>query len=1037
VARASYIQTAFNGGELDPKLEGRTDLQRYATSCRSMQNFIPSVEGPAVKRAGTRYVLDAFDHDLASRLIPFEFSRAQAYVLEFSEFRIRFYRNNGVVLETDTANTAVAVGATTTFTTTATNEYSVGDSVFIDSVGGTLGLRVNGRAFKITAKPAGNQYTIAFNSTGLSASGDFGETARIYEVHTPYASDQLDDLAFAQSADVLYLNHPDFYPRKLLRFDDDDWTLSRADGGQFARAITITSITNANPGVFTTATPHELAVDDFVWLTRVQGMQEVNGMLAQIVTVPTELSFTVRDPYAYTTAAINTTGFHFDGAGGAGVANIGFVQRVITHDWKAFAPENLNDQTNLVVVTGSAGQHRRTNALVRVHSSEGIFATLGGGSFLKIREVPEELHTKWESVSNMNNDITGGSAVGMHAHWERRVYELINKNGQANTGTSPPIHEREREQQLDHRWTWEFENYGDGYLLITETISNYQARGIVFKQLPFSCFDSTGLISDGLATSSTADPVRITVASTAALADGERVLLSGFTTATELNGLLVYVDVISGTTFDCYYDAALTRGVDGINAGTTGTVVRFVKGQHRYARGAWDSFNSHPRAIAFYEDRLVHAGTALQPQTQWLSATSQYESHDPHDTIAGGLNFTLNAQEMNAIEWLFARRGLALGTQGGEFVGTGQNPDEAVSGENVFRPFRMTSIGVRPGVRPVQYGNSILYVQRAGREVREFVPDTELVDEHVSNDISVLSSHLFAVDTAVSQLALQREPNPMIWAVLSDGGLVVCVYDRQQNVVAWAPMPIGGPSTFIPAETVVGGGERATVESIAVIPHPDGKRDQLWLVVARRIDGNHVRYIEVMENPFESFVSLDGLDEPPFYVDAGLSSVGIPRTTVTGLDHLEGELVHVYADGVFRTATVTDGAITLPVEATVIAVGLPIPEPTIFTQRLEFGGADGPAQGKFKRLRNLVVRLFDTGPGLYYGTVDDLDELDKLTMRVGNDVGGASLSIFSGDTRELELPGDVDAEGRVCVKHVEPFPCTVTALIVQTQVEDD
>jgi hypothetical protein len=150
MAKASIAQRSFNAGELSPQLKGRTDLEKYGNGCDEMVNFLPQIHGPARKRSGTRFVEEVKTSSKVHRLIPFEFSTEQAYILEFGDETLRFYANGGIVLS--------------------------------------------------------------------------GET--IYEISTPYSSDDLAALDFAQSADVVYIAHPDYPAYKLSRFGPTNWTLT-------------------------------------------------------------------------------------------------------------------------------------------------------------------------------------------------------------------------------------------------------------------------------------------------------------------------------------------------------------------------------------------------------------------------------------------------------------------------------------------------------------------------------------------------------------------------------------------------------------------------------------------------------------------------------------------------------------------------------------------------------------------------------------------------------------------------------------------
>lgn len=96
--KASPILASFNGGEYSPLMEGRTDYAKYPKGLRKMINFLPTTQGPAVRRAGTRFVAEVKDSADRTWLVKFQFSVTQAYALEFGDGYIRFYTNHGQVI---------------------------------------------------------------------------------------------------------------------------------------------------------------------------------------------------------------------------------------------------------------------------------------------------------------------------------------------------------------------------------------------------------------------------------------------------------------------------------------------------------------------------------------------------------------------------------------------------------------------------------------------------------------------------------------------------------------------------------------------------------------------------------------------------------------------------------------------------------------------------------------------------------------------------------------------------------------------------
>lgn len=93
----SYINN-FNGGELSPLLDGRTDLKKYYSGCRTLKNFIVTPYGGVIRRPGLYYVGEVKDSSKQVRLIPFEYNIEQAYILEFGEEYIRFYKDEGQII---------------------------------------------------------------------------------------------------------------------------------------------------------------------------------------------------------------------------------------------------------------------------------------------------------------------------------------------------------------------------------------------------------------------------------------------------------------------------------------------------------------------------------------------------------------------------------------------------------------------------------------------------------------------------------------------------------------------------------------------------------------------------------------------------------------------------------------------------------------------------------------------------------------------------------------------------------------------------
>jgi len=98
--RANPIITNFTSGEISPRLLGRVDVTKYFNGCQELENFIVMPHGGVDRRPGTYFVSTTKISGKMVRLVPFEFSTTQAYILEFGENYIRVYKDRGQVSNT-------------------------------------------------------------------------------------------------------------------------------------------------------------------------------------------------------------------------------------------------------------------------------------------------------------------------------------------------------------------------------------------------------------------------------------------------------------------------------------------------------------------------------------------------------------------------------------------------------------------------------------------------------------------------------------------------------------------------------------------------------------------------------------------------------------------------------------------------------------------------------------------------------------------------------------------------------------------------
>jgi hypothetical protein len=92
VYAAIAMINSLNTGEVTGEIAGRTDVKKYYSACRILENFNCEPYGGISKRPGTYYISEAADQNAAGRIITFQRSTTESIILEFSNETIQFYK---------------------------------------------------------------------------------------------------------------------------------------------------------------------------------------------------------------------------------------------------------------------------------------------------------------------------------------------------------------------------------------------------------------------------------------------------------------------------------------------------------------------------------------------------------------------------------------------------------------------------------------------------------------------------------------------------------------------------------------------------------------------------------------------------------------------------------------------------------------------------------------------------------------------------------------------------------------------------------
>jgi hypothetical protein len=284
MARIAPIQNSLVGGEISPRLYGRSDTEKYQAAARAVRNAIVAPHGGAYARPGFYFLKETKDSTKFSRLIDFEFSDEQAYTIEMGEGYFRYFKNGGYIQDTENliTNGDFPTGiASWTDLSTGTGGIAWDGVGALDLVPGASGVAIAEQQITFATDGVDSAITIDIVSgvsvsdgvevrigTTSGASDIFSEThestgikgasrstivdiplgtstvylqirkggtvtanvddielyREIVEIANPYLESELRDVQYAQSADVMYMVHKDHQVQIMSRFSDVSWS---------------------------------------------------------------------------------------------------------------------------------------------------------------------------------------------------------------------------------------------------------------------------------------------------------------------------------------------------------------------------------------------------------------------------------------------------------------------------------------------------------------------------------------------------------------------------------------------------------------------------------------------------------------------------------------------------------------------------------------------------------------------------------------------------------------------------------------------
>lgn len=528
----------------------------------------------------------------------------------------------------------------------------------------------------------------------------------------------------------------------------------------------------------------------------------------------------------------------------------------------------------------------------------------------------------------------------------------------------------------------------------------------------------------------------------------------------------------------------------GVSFHPTGLYLSTANASANYMANYEVLLNS-PSVVTTYQQRLLLMNSNEKPLGTWGSRTGLPYNFTMSTPIRDddSLSYNLFSKRPASIVGAADVGRLVTLTTSTEYSVKGG--DDGVLRPGEVNP-RAHSYNGAARIEPVVIDNSMVYVHRSKKSLHDFVYDVE-TDGYRGDDLTIFATHLFLKYT-VDRMAFQKTPDSILWVVRSDGTLLGLTYVKEHEIMAWFTNDTDGD--FEDVCVVPDGGEDAlyvvvkrTINSVDVryverlqsrviddivdlklldsCLTYDGRNTAtttMTLSGGTGWDNNetitctasaatftvttdignevHITYggevyrLEITATASTTSVTV----RPQRDIPAGLQGVAtddwsLAKNTVSGIWHLEGETVSVFADGfVTDRETVSSGSITLDRCYAVIHVGLRYVSDI---QLLDIDTTGEETLAGRKKLFNRVILRINESRGIWIGAGEPVTDgtttdLEELKIRE-NETMDDPVTLYTGEF-STTAPGTFTDGGSVFIRQVDPVPMEILSVCPEVEV---
>lgn len=760
--QASYVQSAFHGGEWSPYFQGRSEHPKYKIGMNVCSNGFPMEEGAWIRRPGTRLYAPTYQNN-SGRIYPVEFTANEPYEVEFTDGWVRFYQGHSLVFTTDGAQsvTAISTANPAVITLGSAVTWATGDEIYFTFDAGhpSGALPLRQRSFSVT-KLTTTTFSLQDGTTGANIDGSTlsvpaGATItakRVLRVSSPYTNGSWADLRIVQNQDMGVVLQSTVPPYALtitpgntagtasasltkITFKDGPYLDPVVDSSGTSSVLYWSGGTYSGPNKWVggdTAHQGEVWANDPVTC---QDWTVFQTYCYFVYTARAEASGG-GGPISSTTSVAPA-----DGVLGWAPVDPGGVQAGVTGSisvtagfelWKATEQYEIDDYVNV----GTTSYHA-------IAASVGVQPGVTGG-----------WATYWEVVdSGIAVTGPGKTPVGFQASDVGRIIRFYSQPAEWDATLL----------------------YGNG-AAVTYNGSPYAAEGVSYFRSPRAGINpetsftqpAWGQLSfDTFGNAQTGTPDYYGTTSTW-FPGWSPIGLSGQWSWGTITA------VASSSQATVLIDPDSAPIIDPLNTPPL-----------RYFRmGAWSGTTSYPSCGSFYESRFWFGGAEPNrfDTTQtfgWKPGSTIVQmgptvttgdqaigfKSDGTVTDACAISYKFESKDANQIVWMEPdHNGLMCGTIGGEWLISASNLSDPITPTSI-QAKRVTKYGCA-SIEPRRTGISLVFIQKFKHRVMEFLADV-FTGRYVAPHLNEAAKHL--TKNGVEEIGYQEELAPILWARTGTG----------------------------------------------------------------------------------------------------------------------------------------------------------------------------------------------------------------------------------------------------------------------------